>query len=90
MPSKMLTAREAAELLGVPLRTFYDFRLPCFRYGPRCTRWATEDLDAFKESCRIKPRKTRSQVTAKTITLRTVATDLRASFARAGVPIGRR
>lgn len=47
----MLTAREAAALLGISVRSFYDLRLPCYKYGPRMARWDVADLEAYKRSC---------------------------------------
>jgi len=48
----MLTAREAAGLLGISRRAFYDLRLPCYRFGPRLTRWSRADLEEYKNKCR--------------------------------------
>jgi predicted DNA-binding transcriptional regulator AlpA len=45
--NSLLTARQAAELLGISVRSFY--RLPIRRYtlAPRLTRWAVQDLEEF-------------------------------------------
>jgi excisionase family DNA binding protein len=53
-----MTSGDAADHLGVGLRTLYKFidddRLPGYRLG-RVIRLKRSDVDAFIESCRIEP-----------------------------------
>jgi len=53
-----MSTREAAEHLGVTLRSLYRFidegSLPAFKFG-RVIRLKAEDVDAFIEACRIAP-----------------------------------
>jgi hypothetical protein len=84
----MLTARQAASYLGVPLRTFYGLVLPCYRYAKRCTRWSLQDLEAFKSACRftsIAPKPV--GVSVSTVSLRDDDTALRNSLRRAGAAL---
>src|SRR5262245_39077950 len=48
----MLTAKEAAAILGIPVRSFYDLGLECYRYGPRLTRWKRSTVEEHRERCR--------------------------------------
>jgi len=85
LTSDMLTARQAASYLGVPLRTFYGFALPCYRYAKRCTRWSLQDLDAFKSACRFTSTAPKPVgVSVSTGSLRDDDTALRNSLRRAG------
>jgi excisionase family DNA binding protein len=56
--SSWLSTREAAERLGVTLRSLYRFidegSLPAYRFG-RVIRLRAEEVDRFIESCRIQP-----------------------------------
>jgi excisionase family DNA binding protein len=53
-----LSTKEAAEHLGVTLRSLYRFidegALAAFKFG-RVIRLKTDDVDAFIENCRIAP-----------------------------------
>lgn len=53
-----MSTKEAAEHLGVTLRSLYRFvdegSLPAYKFG-RVIRLKTEDVDRFIESCRIAP-----------------------------------
>jgi excisionase family DNA binding protein len=53
-----LSTREAAERLGITLRTLYRFidegQLPAYKFG-RVIRLKEGDLDSFVESSRIEP-----------------------------------
>jgi excisionase family DNA binding protein len=53
-----MNSGDAADHLGVGLRTLYKFiddgRLPAYRLG-RVIRLKRADVDAFIESCRIEP-----------------------------------
>src|SRR5258707_8168759 len=81
----MLTARCAAIYLGVPLRTFYALGLPCYRYRPRCTRWALQDLEAYKEKCRSTSTAPKSAgVSVSTASSPDDVAELRNSLQRAG------
>ncbi len=55
---RWLSTKEAAELIGVTLRSLYRFidegDLPAFKFG-RVIRVKQEDVDRFIESCRIAP-----------------------------------
>ncbi len=53
---KRLKARQAAEYLGVSLRTLYTFPLRKFKRG-RVVRYDTRDLDDFLALNTIGPRK---------------------------------
>lgn len=53
----MMTALEAAEILGVDRRTMYDLAaprgpIPCYRMGRRCVRFEETDLQEYLQSCR--------------------------------------
>lgn len=53
----MLTAKEAADLLGVERRTVYDLAaphgpIPCYRMGKRCIRFTEEDVAEYLQACR--------------------------------------
>ena len=81
----MLTAREAAALLGVSVRAFYDLALPCYKFGPRLTRWARAELEDYKNQCRCtstKPKADGASVSA--VVLTASVTSLRSSFRKAG------
>jgi len=53
-----MSTKEAAEHLGVTLRSLYRFidegDLPAFKFG-RVIRLKADDVDAFIEACRISP-----------------------------------
>ena len=54
----MLTAREAAEILGISIRMVYELAapvgpIPCFRYTSRCLRFDRADIEQYLKSCRI-------------------------------------
>ncbi len=55
---KWLSTKEAAEHLGVTLRSLYRFidegSLAAFKFG-RVIRLKSDDVDAFIEDCRIPP-----------------------------------
>jgi len=55
---RWMSTKEAAEHLGVTLRSLYRFidegALPAFKFG-RVIRLKADDVDAFIESCRIAP-----------------------------------
>ena len=57
-PSKRLTPRQAAEYLGVALRTLYTFPVRKFKRG-RVVRYDTRDLDDFLLLNTIGPPKLR-------------------------------
>lgn len=82
----MLTAQQAADLLGVPVRTFYDFRLPCYKYGHRCTRWDRADVEEYKRKCRFTSMAKSIAGDSRSIVLSTAPeTGLLDSFRKAGV-----
>ena len=82
----MFTARKAAEYLGVPVRSFYEFGIPCYKFGPRRSRWDKADLDAFKAKCRSIPQKG-AGAGHLTVSFKASATDLRNSFRKVGVAL---
>jgi excisionase family DNA binding protein len=89
----MLTARAAAERLGVPLRTFYALvaggKIPAVRYSPRCTRYDPADLDAFKAACRSTTTPGRNAGdSSSTAWSQAADTDLVASFRSLGIELG--
>jgi len=55
---RWMSTKEAAEHLGVTLRSLYRFidegALPAFKFG-RVIRLKADDVDAFIENCRIAP-----------------------------------
>lgn len=57
-PDPMLSAREAAEYLGIALRTLYDWRrtnrvkIVWHRIGPQKVGYRKSDLDAFLAASR--------------------------------------
>jgi len=55
---RWMSTKEAAEHLGVTLRSLYRFidegALPAFKFG-RVIRLKADDVDAFIEACRIAP-----------------------------------
>ena len=55
---RWMSTKEAAEHLGVTLRSLYRFidegSLPAFKFG-RVIRLKADDVDAFIEACRIAP-----------------------------------
>lgn len=55
---RWMSTKEAAEHLGVTLRSLYRFidegSLAAYKFG-RVIRLKTEDVDRFIESCRIEP-----------------------------------
>lgn len=58
----MLTAEEAAKLLGISKRTIYELAapagpIPCYRMG-RTVRFERTDLDEYAKSCRYTSTKT--------------------------------
>ena len=60
VPHRMLSAAEAAVLLGVQRRTIYDLAspsgpIPCYRLGKRCIRFLEQDLLDYVHKCRIQP-----------------------------------
>lgn len=82
----LLTARAAASYLGVSVRSIYEISIPRFILGPRLTRWARADLDAYKASCRREPLPLgRERVAMSTVSLRGSDSTLRDSFRRAGI-----
>jgi predicted DNA-binding transcriptional regulator AlpA len=84
-PSEMLNAKESAAFLGVSVRAFYDLGLPCYKMGPRLTRWARADLEEFKQSCRCISTKTKAAgVSDSAVVLTASVTSLRNSFQKAG------
>jgi len=81
-----MNAREAAKYLGISLRSFYDLGLPCYKYGPRMSRWEKAELDEFKLKCRSTPRKA-AGAGHLTVSLAASGSDLRNSFRKAGVAL---
>jgi len=59
-PRGDLKVSEVARTLGVSDKHVRDFiergKLSAYKYGPRGTRVRPEDLDAFREAHRIRPR----------------------------------
>ncbi len=57
-PIRWMSTKEAAEHLGVTLRSLYRFidegALPAFKFG-RVIRLKADDVDGFIENCRIAP-----------------------------------
>ena len=57
-PIEWLSTKEAAECLGITLRSLYRFidegGLAAFKFG-RVIRLKADDVDAFIENCRIAP-----------------------------------
>ena len=57
-PIEWMSSGEAADHLGVGLRTLYKFiddgKLPGYRFG-RVIRLKRSDVEAFIEDCRIEP-----------------------------------
>ena len=57
-PPRWLSTAEAARKLGITPRTLYRFidegQLPAYRFG-RVIRLKDQEVDAFIDSCRIKP-----------------------------------
>ena len=51
--NSLLTARQAAELLGISRRAFYALGLPKFKAVTRNARWKRDDLVEFKFRCRV-------------------------------------
>jgi len=55
---RWMSTKEAAEHLGVTLRSLYRFidegALPAFKFG-RVIRLKADDVDTFIENCRIAP-----------------------------------
>ena len=55
---RWMSTKDAAEHVGVTLRSLYRFidegALPAFKFG-RVIRLKAEDVDAFIETCRIEP-----------------------------------
>jgi excisionase family DNA binding protein len=56
--TEWMSTEAAAAYIGITARTLYRFidegRLTAYRFG-RVIRLKTEDVDAYIESCRIKP-----------------------------------
>ena len=48
----MLTAAQSSAFLGIPVRTFYDLAIPCYRYGRKCSRWARAEIEAYRHTAR--------------------------------------
>lgn len=58
MEDKLLTFREAAEYLRMPLSSFYTVarpQLPVVKFGIRRVRFRQSDLDAFRSANVEKP-----------------------------------
>ncbi len=59
----MITAKEAAAMLGLSLRSIYDLaapqgQIPCARFGTRKgIRFEKEDIEEYKKTCRFLPIK---------------------------------
>lgn len=59
---QMLTARRVAEMLALSQRTVYDLadsgRLACHRFGVSdgAVRFSLDDVEAYRESCRVPAR----------------------------------
>lgn len=55
MDSRLMRAAEVADVLGVSPWTVYayarDGRLPSRELGPRCVRFAREDVESFVQAC---------------------------------------
>ena len=81
----MLTAKQSAAVLGIPVRTFYDLGLPCYRYGPRCASWAMSDLKEYQAKCRFTSTKPKADgATVSAVALTASVTSLQNSFRKAG------
>ena len=85
---KPLKAKEAAEWLGVPVRTFYALGIPGIRYTPRCTRWELAELQAYKDKCRYTSIKLKpAGASCSTVSLADRDTALRDCFRKVGVEL---
>lgn len=53
----LLTAEQVAEILNINPETVRLYarqgKLACYRFGPRCVRFAAEDVEKFKERFRV-------------------------------------
>ena len=47
---RLLTAREVASILSVPLSSVYSLPIPRVQVGPRRIRWRMSDVNAFVSS----------------------------------------
>jgi excisionase family DNA binding protein len=88
----MLTAKEAAALLGVAPRTMYSLAapagpLPCYRVG-RALRFEQTDVFDYKEQCRCVPVQRVQAPSPRTFTIRASSIEgsaLRESFRKLGI-----
>lgn len=58
-PHKALREKEAAEVLGVSVKTLQAWRFYCkgpkfYKLG-RCVRYSMRDLEEFRDSCAVEP-----------------------------------
>ncbi|MDI6822540.1 MAG: helix-turn-helix domain-containing protein [Actinomycetota bacterium] len=53
----LLTAEQVAQILNINPETVRLYarqgKLSCYRFGPRCVRFAAEDVEEFKERFRV-------------------------------------
>src|SRR5689334_5086411 len=87
-----MNAEQAAEYIGIPLRTFYYLvqqgRIERYIISPRVTRYEQADLDAFLKSCRSdSTKRKKGGVSNSTVSLTVKGTGLLDSFLKAGVKI---
>ena len=83
----MLTARQAAEHLGLSLRTIYTLaaqnKLACHRFG-KAVRFDLSDLEALKTQCRSPATTPASGTTSLTVTSTGSGSGLTSYFRKAG------
>ena len=61
--NSLLTARQAAELLGISQHGFYGLGLsPTIAPNRRGAKWSLEDIEAFVRKCRLDPLPRREQL----------------------------
>ena len=86
--SELLTARQAAAYLNVPLRSIYELGLPRYTLSARRIRFHKDDLDAHLAKCRSTLTKhALAGATNLTGSLTDGAAALRNCFRKAGVAL---
>ncbi len=85
----MMSAREAAEHLGVSVSSIYALAapagpIPCYRIG-RAVRFSLADIEEYKSSCRIAPLE-RGRLKGRR-TLEPASLDIVECFRKAGIEI---
>lgn len=85
----MISAKEAADMLGVSRSKMYDLaasgKVASYRFDG-ALRFERADLDTYKESCRsVSTAQTSAGVTSLTATLRGADTELASYFRKAGL-----